>query len=60
MLAALILSLAGASDEAIARDYGLTKVGMGGMKEAIIRHLVDEPAMKGVTRDEIEMMVASE
>lgn len=47
IIVALILSLAGASDETIADEYALTELGLGALREVIIRHLLESPALGG-------------
>ena len=54
----MILSIAGASRETIADEYALTEQGLAELKEVLIKHLADGPALKGDTA-KAERMVAA-
>jgi protein tyrosine/serine phosphatase len=48
VICALVLSLCGVDDEVVAHEYALTEVGLSTeWKEAVIEHLMDNPALKG-------------
>jgi hypothetical protein len=48
VLCALILSLCGVDDDIVAHEYSLTEVGLSTeWKDAVIEHLMDNPALKG-------------
>ncbi|KAK4215874.1 tyrosine-protein phosphatase [Rhypophila decipiens] len=58
IIVAIVLSLLGVEDEAIAHDYSLTDLGLAQRKEAIVRHLMETPALFG-DRARAETMVSS-
>ncbi|KAK3898232.1 protein-tyrosine phosphatase-like protein [Staphylotrichum tortipilum] len=58
VLIALILSLCGLSDEAIANDYALTDLGLAPRKEEIVQHLIQGAALFG-DRRRAERMVGA-
>lgn len=55
---ALILSLCGVSDEAVAHEYSLTDLGLGERKEEFVSHLISVEPLKG-NRAAAERMVSS-
>lgn len=58
VLCALVLSLCGVPDEAVAHEYSLTDLGLKERKEEFISHLVRAPPLKG-DRPAAERMVGS-
>lgn len=58
VIVALILSLCGVSDEAVAHEYSLTDMGLGERKEEFISHLISVEPLKG-NRAAAERMVSS-
>ncbi|KAJ4386132.1 hypothetical protein N0V93_009024 [Gnomoniopsis smithogilvyi] len=58
VIIALILSLCGVSDEAVAHEYSLTDLGLGERKEEFISHLISVEPLKG-NRAAAERMVSS-
>lgn len=47
LLSALLLSLACWSDAAIADEYALTEVGLGPLREELVRRLLEKPVLAG-------------
>lgn len=58
VIVALILSLCGVSDDAVAHEYSLTDLGLGERKEEFISHLIAVDPLKG-DRAAAERMVSS-
>ncbi len=58
MIIALILSLCGLSDAAIAQEYSLTDLGLAPRKEEIVQHLIQGEALFG-DRVRAERMVGA-
>lgn len=58
LIVAIVLSLLGVEDEAIAHDYSLTDLGLAQRKEAIVQHLMETPGLFG-DRARAETMVSS-
>lgn len=58
MIIALILSLCGVSDEAVAHEYSLTDMGLGERRDEFISHLILVEPLKG-DRAAAERMVSS-
>ncbi|KAM7216666.1 putative tyrosine phosphatase [Rhypophila decipiens] len=58
IIVAIVFSLLGVEDEVIAHDYSLTDLGLAQRKEAIVRHLMETPALFG-DRARAETMVSS-
>ncbi|KAM7186550.1 tyrosine-protein phosphatase [Rhypophila sp. PSN 637] len=58
IIVAIVLSLLGVEDEAIAHDYSLTDLGLAQRKEAIVQHLMEAPGLFG-DRARAETMVSS-
>lgn len=58
VLCALILLLAGASDEEIAEEYALSEIGLVGMKEGMVERLMQIEAISR-DREGVERMVGS-
>ncbi len=58
VLAALILSLAGLDDQAIAEEYALTELGLAHWRPTILEHLLKEPALEGNHEGAMNMVSA--
>lgn len=59
MLVALLLSLCGLDDAAIAHEYSLTDLGLAPRKEEIVQHLIRGEALFG-DRERAEKMVGAQ
>ena len=44
---AILLKLAGCSDETVAREYQLTEIGLAKRREFIVEHLLKKPEIQG-------------
>lgn len=58
VLVALVLSLCGVGDDAVAHEYSLTDLGLKERKEEFVAHLVRAPPLEG-DREGAERMVSS-
>jgi hypothetical protein len=58
VLIALLLSLCGLDDDAIAHEYSLTDLGLAPRKEEIVQHLIKGEALFG-DRERAERMVSA-
>ncbi|KZT35550.1 hypothetical protein SISSUDRAFT_160575 [Sistotremastrum suecicum HHB10207 ss-3] len=56
VLAAIILSLAGASDQDIATDYELTQIGRAAVREQIMARIANEPAVMNNREGALNML----
>ncbi|KAF8429124.1 protein-tyrosine phosphatase-like protein [Tirmania nivea] len=60
VICALILMLAGARDEDIAKDYAYSTEGLASMRESILQYLMkDKASMNGAGREKAENMLSS-
>jgi protein-tyrosine phosphatase len=59
VVCALILRLAGVSDEDIATEYSLTEKGLGSWRDTIIEKLSEDTKLQGVDREGVENMVGA-
>jgi hypothetical protein len=58
LLAALLLSLAGVSDEVISEEYALTDIGLAPLRELFVERLLKNPVLAG-DEDGVRNMVSS-
>jgi protein tyrosine/serine phosphatase len=59
VICALVLSLCGVDDEVVAHEYSLTEVGLPTeWKEAVIKHLMDNPVLTGNSEGAMNMISA--
>jgi protein tyrosine/serine phosphatase len=59
VICALVLSLCGVDDEVVAHEYSLTEAGLPTeWKGAVIKHLMDNPALKGNMEGALNMISA--
>lgn len=57
VICALVLSLCGVEDEIISQEYALTEIGLPNeWKETVIKHLINDPNLKGDTAGAISMV----
>ncbi|KAH8590748.1 protein-tyrosine phosphatase-like protein [Bisporella sp. PMI_857] len=59
VICALVLSLCGVDDQTVAGEYSLTEIGMPkAWKEAVIQHLLNDPALQGSMAGALNMIGA--
>jgi protein tyrosine phosphatase len=59
VICAVVLSLCGVDDEIVAHEYALTEIGLPETwKQAVIQHLMDNPALMGNTAGALNMISA--
>ena len=58
IITALILGLAGVDDNTISKEYALTEVGLGPLKEIMMNHLLEEGSLGG-DRGKAEKMISA-
>jgi protein tyrosine/serine phosphatase len=58
IIAAVVLSLCGVEDEAVAQEYALTDLGLAGRREEFVSHLVKSEALRG-DREGAERMISA-
>lgn len=57
VICALVLSLCGVANEVVAQEYALTEIGLPSeWKETVIKHLVNDPNLKGNMAGAISMV----